>query len=206
MAVGLEFFFRRCTLVCMGIIGHVYYYIRMSTLKVLPFLGVVMLFLLSTLCSLSRFCMADISEADKLKVSSVLSGLDDSRMRLNSGVCRIVGSSDRGTLENIEDDILVAFDFNKGFYRFDQGINRSLQTQDYYYECLEGAQMVSRYSIQSARHSHLIRPFDIRNLGFFNFQGPYWKERYATNEHIDLFKDNPISIEEVNSVFYLSTP
>ena len=150
-------------------------------------------------------CMAGISETDKQRIETVLRGLDDSRMSLNSGVCRIVGSSDRGTLEIFDDNIFIAFDYAKGFYRFDQGEDRrSLRTPDYYYEYLADRQMVTRQSATERTPSFGIRPFDIRALGFFNFIGPYWKAEYAVDERVELFNDLPISIEELNGVFVVT--
>jgi hypothetical protein len=149
----------------------------------------------------SSVCTADISTEDKQKVKNILAGLDDSRMRLNSGVCRIAGSSLRG-IESFDDDITVAFDYSKGFYRFDQGEDRrSLRTPDYYYEYLKEHQMVTRQGTQTRSPLREISPFDIRNLGFFNFVGPYWKAEYATDERTNLFNDKPISIKELNGIF-----
>jgi len=148
--------------------------------------------------------MADISETDRQKIKTVLSGLDDSRMRLNSGVCRIVGNSKRATPEVINDNILIAFDYNRGFYRFDQGANRTLRTPDFYYECVKDRQMVTRQTATGWMPSWGIRPFDVRALGFFTFVGPYWKAEYATDERTNLFIDKPVSIKEVNGIFEIT--
>ena len=158
-------------------------------------------FVLTCFVCMSCFCMADISETDKQKIKTVLSGLDDSRMRLNSGVCRIVGNSERGAPEVMNDNILVAFNYNRGFYRFDQGANRTLRTPDYYYECVKDRQMVTRQVATEWSPSWGIRPFDIRALGFFTFVGPYWEEEYATGERTRLFNDKPVSIKELNEIF-----
>ena len=152
----------------------------------------------------SFFCAADISTENQQKVKNVLAGLDDSKMRLNSGVCRIVGSSLRD-IKSLDDNITIAFDYSKGFYRFDQGEdNRSLRTPDYYYEYLKEYQMVTRQSAQTRSSAREISPFDIRNLGFFNFVGPYWNEEYAKIERTKLLSDKPISFEESNGIFVVS--
>lgn len=148
------------------------------------------------------FCLADTGEGLEQKVKNVLTGLDDSRMRLNSGVCRIVGKSHRGDSKIINDEILIAFDYRKGFYRFDQGNNRSLRTPDYYYEHLKEWQAVSREN-HEAQCSMAISHFDIRNLGFFTFVGPYFTYKYD-EDRTELFKDKPISIEETNGVFVVT--
>jgi hypothetical protein len=154
---------------------------------------------------MSCFCNADITLENKQTVKKVLSGLDDSRMRINSGICQITGNSFADN-ESFRDNIIVAFDYNKGFYRFDRDEDkRSLKTPDYYYEHLKSRQMVTRQKSQEQSPSFLIKPFDIRNLGFFTFVGPYWEREYAKNEHEELFEDEPISLEKsTNGVFIVT--
>ncbi|MDO5577055.1 MAG: hypothetical protein Q4F84_08245, partial [Fibrobacter sp.] len=104
--------------------------------------------------------------------------------------------------EHKKDSIMIAFDYNKGFYRFDRDNdkrNRSLRTPDYYYEYVEEIQknpIVMRQSVQERTPSNFIQPFDIRNLGFFNFVGPYWEQEYTKNELEKFLKDKPLSFEE----------
>jgi len=152
---------------------------------------------------MSDISKADISEADKQKIKTILNGLDDSRMRLNSGVCRIVGYTRRGPSDVVEENILLAFNYKEGFRRFDQGATRSLYTPEYYYEFSEDSQVVTRENCQDAKPLHNIRPFDIRNLGFFTFAGNY-SEDYTVGERIQMFKDKPISIVETNGMFTVS--
>ncbi|MCL2004791.1 MAG: hypothetical protein FWG73_01385 [Planctomycetaceae bacterium] len=170
----------------------------MNTVNVKIFFAVA-LPVFSCVVFTSCFCVAGISEADRLVVNNILIGFDNSRMRLNSGVCRIAGQSNRGQFEIVRDDILIAFDYNEGFYRFDQGADRSLRTPDYYYEFVENSQMVTRDNRDA---EGWLPAFDIRNLGFFIFLGDVHEKYY--DERIEIFGEQPIAVEEVNEVFILT--
>jgi hypothetical protein len=77
----------------------------------------------------------DLTPELKQKADMVFQGFDDTIMRINSGVCRITGKTVEPGGNVINDDILIAFDYNKHFYRFDNGkLKRTLLTLDYFYE------------------------------------------------------------------------
>ena len=156
-----------------------------------------------SLCFLCMCCLcaADVDVVDKQRVGMILSALDDSRMRINTGVCNITGNLSRGS-----DNITIAFDYHKGFYRFDQNENkRSLRTPDYYYESLDEHHPVTRQGTHDFSPSWQIKPFDIRGLGFFSLTGPSWRRDYVKDERKCLFEDNPVSLEEsANGVFVIT--
>jgi uncharacterized membrane protein len=71
----------------------------------------------------------------KQKADMVFHGVDDTIMRINSGICRITGKTVEPGGNVINDDILIAFDYNNHFYRFDNGnLKKTLLTPDYFYE------------------------------------------------------------------------
>ena len=77
----------------------------------------------------------DPSEDVQKKAGYVLRGFDDTIMRINSGVCRIVGKTIEPHGNVINDDILIAFDYGTHYYRFDNGnLKRTLLTPEFYYE------------------------------------------------------------------------
>lgn len=76
----------------------------------------------------------DLDPVLRQKADCALLGLDDTIMRLNSGICRIRGKTISGP-ETIEDDICILFDANANNYRFENGdLKRVLLNKDYYYE------------------------------------------------------------------------
>ena len=119
----------------------------------------------------------------------VLKGMQDSRQRLVSGVCRIRGTRrqiDESRTTEEADDLFCAFDFPEGLYRFDRlapdedGITeggRSIRTPEHIYYTYginsEHIGGVMRDRVNSDTVGH-IAPFDIRRVGLFNFVGPYW--------------------------------
>jgi len=79
--------------------------------------------------------VAEVSSEERRKAELVFRGFDDTIMRINSGVCRIVGRTVEPNGNVIDDDILIAFDYGARFYRFDNGnLKRTLMTPDFYYE------------------------------------------------------------------------
>jgi hypothetical protein len=123
----------------------------------------------------------------------ILKGMQDSRQRLLSGVCRIRGTrKDIRESHTIEEglDLFCAFNFPEGLYRFDRnaptqdGITkggRSIRTPEhiYYTYGIDSEQLggVMRDRVNSDTVGH-IAPFDIRTVGLFNFVGPYWTKTF----------------------------
>lgn len=164
---------------------------------------VTRLFMLICCLCVSCYCLAEINDTDKQKVRHILIGLDDARMRLNSGVCRIETSEGRGIPGIVEDDILMAFDYNAKYIRFDLGTDRSLYTPEYYYEYLDGDHVVSRASRHESESLLDIRPFDIRMLGLLSLTRNRSID-YTSFEQIQTFKDKPLALKETNGVYELT--
>lgn len=82
---------------------------------------------------------ADLPPDVQRKADQVFLGFDDTLMRINSGICRITGKTTKPSgkviKDVINDDILIAFDYNAHFYRFDNGdLKRTLLTPEFFYE------------------------------------------------------------------------
>ena len=78
---------------------------------------------------------AELSPELRKKADHALQSLDDTIMRMNSGICRITGKTINPNGEVIDDDILIAFDYGANLYRFDNGdLKRTLLTPEYFYE------------------------------------------------------------------------
>jgi hypothetical protein len=136
---------------------------------------------------------SDLSVDVKNKINMVFRGVDDMIMSINSGICRISGTTIRPGGKRIEDDMFVAFDYNKKNYRFDNRNSRTLSTTEYYYEVWN----LNTQHVNIER-SLIIEPsvsadsnfVDLRALFLFVPVGPHLPNDYQLKIHekIDLFK------------------
>lgn len=166
-------------------------------------------FLMIVLCCVAAQSVANANEADM-----VWRGLDDSRMRIVSGQCVVRGTTAKNG-DTREENCLIVFDSQKGFYRFDRiGVANSLLTPEYYYECWEPG--TDRSAIERQPHttretSHKIDLFDIRMLGFFTLISVYNDLRYD-KDTITRFLENKKLVEfqrynnGVVAITYIVTP
>jgi hypothetical protein len=137
----------------------------------------------------------------KQKINVVFRGMDDSRMRLNSGICHISGTT------VIRDDVstesvTIVFDYKKGMYRCDRTDQcYSLRTPEYYYEVWFPNRQdaaVTRQKSSERQPSYMAKPFDIQMLGFFSLVGPYWDQEYQPDFRLSLFEEVPVSYEQLS--------
>jgi hypothetical protein len=141
-----------------------------------------------------------IDDAMKEKITHAFRGMDDSRMRLNSGICHISGT----TIINEEVDtesITIAFDYKKGMYRFDRPDCYSLRMPEYYYEVWfpnKENSGVTRQKSSERTPSWKAKPFDIQMLGYFTLVGPYHQRTYQPDERLVFFEEIPISYEQLS--------
>jgi hypothetical protein len=127
--------------------------------------------------------------------------MDDSRMRLNSGICHISGTTVIN--ENVDtESITIAFDYKKGMYRFDRTDQcYSLRTPEYYYELWfpnKENSGVTRQTSSERKPSYKAKPFDIQMLGFFTLVGPYYRKTYQPDSRLVFFEEIPISYEQLS--------
>jgi hypothetical protein len=141
-----------------------------------------------------------IDDAMKEKITYAFRGMDDSRMRLNSGICHISGT----TIINQDVDtesITIAFDYKKEMYRFDRPDCYSLQTPEYYYEVWfpnKANSGITRQKFSERTLSWKAAPFDIQMLGFFTLVGPYYRKMYQPDSRLVFFEEIPISYEQLS--------
>ena len=114
-------------------------------------------------------------------------GIDDSRMRIISGIFTVAGTtietiSGKET-KNIIEDCYVAFDYSNGFYRFDRnGQGKYLVTPDavfHRWKNKPGSNVadITQHPRDYGPHTN-INPFEIRSLGFFSCNAPYYDFKY----------------------------
>ena len=116
-----------------------------------------------------------------------LLGIDNSRMKISSGIFRVTGKTIQ-TIGNkepstVNEECFVVFDYDKRCYRFERDGERTfLQTAECFYERWKNKPGTSDASItQYELHEPPIarvNPFDIRNLGFFTCYGLYYNSQY----------------------------
>jgi hypothetical protein len=154
----------------------------------------ILLFLLCCFI-LNNYIVADGLPLDEnRKADTVFRGIDDMIMSLNSGICRISGTTIRPGGERINDEILIAFDYHQQFYRFDNGVRaRTLLTPEYYYEVwnLNTPHVSIERSLATEPHVSQWPNFvDIRALFMFVPVGPHRPNDYVflVHQKIDLFK------------------
>jgi hypothetical protein len=137
-------------------------------------------------------------------VLNTFHGMDDTLMRLRTGICHINGDTTRNN-EKQPENVTIIFDYNKGYYRVDRSDEcRSLCTPEYYYEVwypnrtnlTSGA---TRQSLSARKPSSLAKPFDIQMLGFMSLVGPYWEDRYESDFQQSLFKEKSISYKQLSN-------
>ncbi|MDR2171890.1 MAG: hypothetical protein LBP59_17230 [Planctomycetaceae bacterium] len=137
----------------------------------------------------------------KEKVLQCFRSMDDSRMRLNSGICHISGKIERGGEIHTE-PIKIAFDYQKGMYRFDLPECYSLRTPEFYYEYWfpdKWDSAIKRQKTSEIKPSWKARPFDIQLLGFFSLVGPYWYRTYQPDYRKKLlYEDVPVSYKQLS--------
>ena len=159
-------------------------------------------------CLCAWFCISAACSADgalEKNVRFAFQGMDDSRMRLVSGICHITGRTTGVRVydgetdsfkEETKENITIIFDYQKGFYRFENRACRSLKTPEYYYELWYPGrpdEAADRYPISQFKPSYLSRLFDIRLLGFFSLLG-YSQDTYSVFRR-SIFEETPISYE-----------
>jgi hypothetical protein len=158
--------------------------------------------LLGTVFVVSSFAVELTSDL-KQKADMVFQGVDDMIMSLNSGICRITGTTIRPGGERINDEILIAFDYSKQLYRFDNGVRaRTLLTPEYYYEVwnLNTLYVSIERSLAAEPHVSPHPNFvDIRALFMFVPVGPHRPNDYISLIHqkIDLFKS--VNYEKISN-------
>ncbi len=103
---------------------------RKNEMKRLSLLVIISCVLLAT-----PLFSAELSPELREKADHALQSLDDTIMRINSGICRITGKTIRPNGDVIDDDIMIAFDYGANLYRFENGdLKRTLLTPEYFYE------------------------------------------------------------------------
>jgi hypothetical protein len=150
----------------------------------------------------------------KNKADLTLQGFDDTIMRINSGICRITGTTVRPGNEIVNDDILIAFDYSNHYYRFDNGkLIRTLLTPDFYYELWgvnEPAASVRRSSVSDIKVSNGRCDFiDIQSLYCFvpvGTHGPNGYQKSVLHRQIKQlkkldYKDNVNGLTSVTFEF-----
>jgi hypothetical protein len=142
-------------------------------------------------------------DVDVNKAQLILHGMDDIRMKLTSGICCVTRITQNGDNVITDDTCFIAFDYRKGFYRFDvqgkDGSAKTLLTPEHYYSTIrlssEGEfESVFRDSANNMSPIGFINPFDIRSTGLFTPYGPYWKNTYEQLSQ-DIFKRLPDLVE-----------
>ncbi|GHT45328.1 hypothetical protein FACS189454_04620 [Planctomycetales bacterium] len=142
-------------------------------------------------------------------IATAFRGMDDTRMRIRSGICHISGNTtvrDQKSAENIT----IVFDYDKECYRFDRDPQcRSLRTPEYYYELWNVDQQdaaATRQITAARKQSYRAKPFDIQMLGYFSLVGPYWDETYLPDFRESLFQERPIAYERLpNGLLVVAT-
>jgi hypothetical protein len=126
-------------------------------------------------------------------------GMDDTIMRLRTGICRIEGQTTQNN-EKKPEIATIIFDYDKGYYRVDRSDEcRSLCTPEYYYELWHPNRAktfnsgATRQPLSTRTPSYLAKPFDIRMLSFMSLVGPYWDTRYEFDFRQSLFDERPLS-------------
>lgn len=171
-------------------------------------------FLCSLVFAICCICCVAESAEDIKDVDMAWRGLDDSRLRIVSGVCTLKGTTTKRG-ENRDEDCLIAFDIQKGFYRFDRmKVANSLLTPEYYFECWEPRSQraaIERQLYAQREPSNKVDLFDIRMLGFFTFLDAYGNLRYD-KDTIANFLENKELVEfqqhsnGIISITYVVTP
>jgi hypothetical protein len=163
----------------------------------------ILLFLLYFFISNDPIVANELPVDEKRKADLVFQGVDDMIMSLNSGICRITGTTIRPGGERINDEILIAFDYSKQLYRFDNGVRaRTLLTPEYYYEVwnLNTLYVSIERSLAAEPHVSPHPNFvDIRALFMFVPVGPHRPNDYISLIHqkIDLFKS--VNYEKISN-------
>ncbi|GHT15525.1 hypothetical protein FACS1894170_13050 [Planctomycetales bacterium] len=105
-----------------------------------------------------------------------MTGVDDTVLRINAGVCRIRGKTESPSNNVINDDIFIAFDYQSHLYRFDNGDRgRSLFTHDTYYQVWGVASpsvSIDKSSAANPNISGRLNYIDIQSAIFFVPVGP----------------------------------
>jgi hypothetical protein len=156
------------------------------------FLLVVLLNTIFVVNSLAAELTTDLQQ----KANVLLCGVDDMIMRINSGVCRIIGKTERPGGRVVNDDILIAFDYYKHFYRFDNGtLIKTLLTPDFYYELWNPGEQTASVKRSPATDMKVSNVFcdivDVRYLFFFvpvGHRKPFEYQNSAFHKQIEKLK------------------
>ncbi|MDR2171777.1 MAG: hypothetical protein LBP59_16660, partial [Planctomycetaceae bacterium] len=136
----------------------------------------------------------------KEKILQCLRGMDDNIMRLNSGICHIAGKSVIGD-KSVTESIKIAFDYQKGMYRFDRPECYSLKTPEFYFEFQIADKMgsaVIRQKTSERKPSRRAAPFDIQSLTMLSLVGPYWNITYQQYREKLLYEDVLVSYKQLS--------
>lgn len=134
-----------------------------------------------------------------------LLGMDNSRLKLSSGVVRITGktieSVGEQTNKEITENCLVEFDYEQKSMRFDRdGQSVFLQTPQSLFELWPSPGGDKQSSITQYEVGHTpsvrINPFDIRNIGFFTCYGSFLRSSYEQNRKAFLNEMKVIETEQ----------
>ncbi|GHT45332.1 hypothetical protein FACS189454_04630 [Planctomycetales bacterium] len=138
--------------------------------------------------------------------------MDDTRLRLNTGICRVKRLTKNGDDIVTNDNCFIAFDYRKNFYRFDviegdKGRAKTLRTPEHYFSCInlsseDEFEAVFRSSVNDIKPVAFISPFDVRAVGLFVPYGSYWLHDYAEYRDGILKRSNDIiEVEEYGDAF-----
>lgn len=78
----------------------------------------------------------ELTSDSKHKADIVLHEMEDSIMRINSGICKITGQTTDTTNNTYDNNFIIAFDYSRKLYRFDNTVKKihGIVLTDRYYE------------------------------------------------------------------------
>jgi hypothetical protein len=130
---------------------------------------------------------AELSPELREKADHALQSLDDTIMRINSGICHITGKTIMPEGDVIDDDIMIAFDYGANCYRFENGdLKRTLLTPEYFYEVedlnTDRVSVRRRSASDPQSRSWPCHHIDVRNIFRYVPLGPYKPNDYQESE------------------------
>lgn len=149
----------------------------------------------------TSYCL--LAQASASEPRELLRGIDNSRMRISSGVFTVTGTTvetlNGEETKNVSEDCRVLFDYDKGFYRFErEGQGIFLLTPECVYErwkAIPGDKHVAITQYELDHQPNInVNPFDIRLLGLFTCVGRYW--RYSYEEYHDYLLNGAEVVEK----------
>ncbi|MDR3108695.1 MAG: hypothetical protein LBU65_03265 [Planctomycetaceae bacterium] len=149
----------------------------------------------------------EITPSMKKKVEMAFHGMDDSLLRINSGICRIVGHTTDSARNKKDENIFIAFDYSKKFYRCDNEIIRSLLTHEYYYEIWTSeyySPTAERYPFAERRIASMLHMVDIQLIPFYSPIGVHLQYDYQEKHRKRLFLHKLLLADELpNNILHI---